>query len=221
MKISAKFIPFLSLAIFFPLVAFAQGVPSFDVFAVLVRISALFRVILPLLVALGVVYFVWGVVQYFINDSEEAKKKGKDRIIYGIIGLAVILSVWGLVYLITDFLGIGGQRAPDLTNLVVTTPPGFACEINPKLQGLLDYVTCIIGKSVVPFIFAIAIVMFIWGAIKFLIIDAGEEKKREEGKQFMLWGIIALAVMISIWGLVSILGNTFGIDPTFLPKVKP
>jgi len=48
------------------------------------------------LLALGVVYFVWGVVTYVIASDEEAKKTGRDRIIYGIIGLAVIIGVWVL-----------------------------------------------------------------------------------------------------------------------------
>jgi len=36
----------------------------------------------------------------------------------------------------------------------------------------------------------------------------------------MLWGIIALAVMVSVWGLVKILGDTFNVNTTVLPKVK-
>ncbi|HEV7702496.1 MAG TPA: hypothetical protein VGO63_03605, partial [Candidatus Paceibacterota bacterium] len=67
-------------------------------------IHGILNSIIPLLVTLGVVYFVWGVVQYVIADAEEAKKTGKNRIIYGIIGLAVIVSLWGLVnILVTTF----------------------------------------------------------------------------------------------------------------------
>ncbi|MEK7569644.1 MAG: hypothetical protein AAB500_02020 [Patescibacteria group bacterium] len=62
--------------------------------------------LLPLLLALGVVYLVWGIVQYVIGDAEEAKKKGKDKIIYGIIGLAIIISLWGLVTILRDTFGL-------------------------------------------------------------------------------------------------------------------
>jgi hypothetical protein len=42
-----------------------------------------------------------------------------------------------------------------------------------------------------------------------------EETKKEKAKQYMLWGIIGLTVMVSVWGLVNILGDTFDIvDPT-------
>src|SRR3989344_482763 len=185
---------------------------------VLCKLNTLLAQILPFLVSLGVIYFVWGMVQYFIADDEEAKKSGKDRIIYGIIGLAIIVSVWGLVTILVETLGVGQQQAYDVSQLVVS-PDGADCKMGPKFQHLLNYATCIIGSSIIPFIFAIAVVMFVWGAVKFFIIDADEEAKREQGKQFMLWGIIALAVMVSIWGLVNILGETFDIKTNVLPQV--
>lgn len=44
-----------------------------------------------------------------------------------------------------------------------------------------------------------------------MVINPNNEEKRKQGKQYMIWGIIALFVMVSIWGLVAILTNTFGI----------
>ena len=82
-----------------------------------------------------------------------------------------------------------------------------------KIGALLSYVTCLIVKSFIPIIFAIAIVAFVWGVLQFFIFGADEEAKREKGKQFIVWGLVALAVMLSVLGLVRILGNTFGILP--------
>ena len=72
---------------------------------ILCKVNEILGAILPVLVALGVVYFVWGVIAYVIASDEEAKKKGRDRIVYGIIGLAVIISVWGLVRILTNTFG--------------------------------------------------------------------------------------------------------------------
>jgi len=72
----------------------------------LCNIQGLFNAVIPLLIALGVVYFVWGVVRYMIGDSEEAKKKGKDGIIFGIIGLTVIIALWGLVNIVLNTFGL-------------------------------------------------------------------------------------------------------------------
>lgn len=183
-------------------------------------IQQLLNSIVPLLLALGVVYFVWGVVQYMVNDSEEAKSKGKDKIIYGIIGFAVIVGLWGLVNVVVNTFDLGSSTAPTLTKL---TGSASTCDLsnNPKVQDFLCYITRIINDSVIPLIFALAVVMFVWGTIKFFIINSDEEAKRAQGKQFMIWGIVALAVMLSIWGLVAILGSTFNVKSNVLPQVHP
>ena len=90
--------------------------------------------------------------------------------------------------------------------------------VHLKFQDLISYATCIISNAIIPLIFALALVLFVWGVIKFVIND-DEQTKKEEGRQFMLWGIIALSVMVSVWGLVKIVGNTFGIEYV-IPQVK-
>ena len=184
------------------------------------QIQQILNSIIPVLIALGVVYFVWGVVQYVIADGEEAKKTGKDRIIYGIIGFAVIVGLWGLVNIVVKTFFPGSISAPDLAPLTGTSS---TCSLagDPKFQDVLCYITGLINNSVIPLIFAVATVAFVWGVVQFFIINADEEKKRAQGKQFMIWGIVALAVMLAVWGLVGILGSTFGIDTSVLPKVTP
>jgi len=89
---------------------------------------------------------------------------------------------------------------------------------NPKLQDLLIYAGCIINKSVIPLIIAIAMVTFIWGVVQY-VINSDEEAKKAKGKQFMIWGIIGLTVMVGVWGLVRIVGTTFGIEYV-IPQLK-
>ena len=104
-KVLIKFLPLFSLTAFMPLVALAVVLDRCTgpgVGRIICRLGELLSAVIPVLVALGIVYFVWGVVQYFIASDEDAKKTGKDRIIFGIIGLAVIISVWGLVRIVTD-----------------------------------------------------------------------------------------------------------------------
>jgi len=89
---------------------------------------------------------------------------------------------------------------------------------NPKLQDLFGYATCIISKSVLPLILTLAIAMFVWGVVQYVINDS-EEGKKAKGKQFMIWGIIGITVMVSVWGLVGIVGKTFNID-NVVPQLK-
>lgn len=72
-------------------------------------------------------------------------------------------------------------------------------------EGLVNKFITII-KYVVPLIFAIALVAFLWGVFQYFF--SGAEKK-EEAKDFLLYGIIGLFIMVSVWGLVRILTGTF------------
>jgi len=103
-------------------------------------------------------------------------------------------------------------------------PANSACTFptSPTFGTLMDFFTCNISRSVIPLIFVLATVSFIWGVVQYVILGAEEEAKRAKGKQFMLWGIIALAVMVSVWGLVNILTTTFGINNghNFIPQLQ-
>lgn len=89
-----------------------------------------------------------------------------------------------------------------------------------KLGDLFNYVTCTINNTVIPLIFAIAIVMFIWGVIQF-VLNADDAEKKAKGRDFMIWGILGLTVMVGVWGLVKIVGATFGVRTNVLPQVNP
>ncbi|MEY4602531.1 MAG: hypothetical protein RL292_472 [Candidatus Parcubacteria bacterium] len=62
----------------------------------------------------------------------------------------------------------------------------------------------------VPIIFGLAVLFFFWGVAQF--IRTVSEKTKEEGKNKMIWGIVALFVMFSIWGIIKYIGDTVGID---------
>ncbi|MEK7088604.1 MAG: hypothetical protein AAB913_00555 [Patescibacteria group bacterium] len=89
---------------------------------------------------------------------------------------------------------------------------------SPKFQHLLSYVTCIISSSVIPLIIALATAMFVWGVVQY-VINSDEEAKKAKGREFMIWGILGLTVMFAVWGLVKIVGKTFGIEYA-VPQLK-
>ncbi len=41
---------------------------------------------------------------------------------------------------------------------------------------------------------------------------------KEQAKKTMLWGVVAIFVMASVWGLVSFIGSSFGIGPGTVPS---
>lgn len=72
-------------------------------------------------------------------------------------------------------------------------------------------------NALIGLFITLAIVIFFWGLIKYLA-NAGEQKS--EGLQIMFYGIIAIFVMVSIWGIIRLLQSTFKVTSTdpVIPK---
>ncbi len=56
---------------------------------------------------------------------------------------------------------------------------------------------------IIPFLYMIAFLAFIFGIFKFFF--TGGEENRKQGKDFALWGIIGFVVLFSVWTLVQLL----------------
>lgn len=85
----------------------------------------------------------------------------------------------------------------------------FAQFIGNSSSGVIG----VLNDVVVPIIFSLAFAAFIWGVINYFFLHGGEEHAREEGREFILWGIIGMAVLFSVWTFVKILLSTLGIAP--------
>lgn len=75
------------------------------------------------------------------------------------------------------------------------------------ITDIIFFMINLINQAVV-LVVALALLFFFWGVAKF-ILNADNEEKRKEGKSVMMWGIIALFVMLFVWQIVNILANTF------------
>lgn len=81
---------------------------------------------------------------------------------------------------------------------------------NSTLQSLI-YEIIGVMRSLVPLLIGAAIVVFLYGVLVFIIkASAGDAAGRKDGINFMIFGIIGIAVMVSVWGLVAFVTNTFG-----------
>lgn len=86
-----------------------------------------------------------------------------------------------------------------------------------NLTDIAKFGYCFLTVLIEPLIFAIALVVFLWGMVKFL--QAKDSSEREDGQKFMIWGVVALAVMLGVIGIIKILGGTFGIHTDVFPKL--
>lgn len=87
--------------------------------------------------------------------------------------------------------------------------------------GFLEQLVRQVGRAVaalIPVIFGLAIVYFFWGLAKY-VRSAGDPKTAAEGKSIMIYGVIAIAVMISLYGIVYWLQGVVGIGSTAAPQI--
>jgi hypothetical protein len=75
--------------------------------------SQIVNPIIKVLIAASVIYFLYGVLKYFVGSRERADgqeaSEGKNHLLYGIIGMAITVSAFGLVNLIANFVGQVGK----------------------------------------------------------------------------------------------------------------
>ncbi len=79
-----------------------------------------------------------------------------------------------------------------------------------KIGDLIDSFTDVISLFI-PILLGIAVLVFFWGLVKF-INHAGDEKTTEEGKQLMVWGMIAIFVIFTLWGIIGFVQEQLGLD---------
>ncbi len=99
-------------AVLLPALAFAQNVQNFG--DVIKLILSFIRMLIPLVVALTLLVFMWGIFQLVRSGSEDARKEAISVITYGIVSLFVMVSVWGLVNILTSTFFGGALIIPQL-----------------------------------------------------------------------------------------------------------
>ena len=74
--------------------------------------------LIPFILGIGFLVFVWGMFKYFIlgADNEDSRKEGKNLVIYSVAGFVLILVFWGIVAIVANGIGTGttGITAPDI-----------------------------------------------------------------------------------------------------------
>jgi len=89
--------------------------------------------------------------------------------------------------------------------------------IPPEVVKIVRGISTEIINPLIAVIFAAALVYFLYGLLMF-ILNAGDAAKREEGKAHMVWGLIGLTVMVSVYTILSIGLKTMGVTSSDVPS---
>ena len=84
--------------------------------------------------------------------------------------------------------------------------------VNTILDTLESFILALI-----PLAISFGLIFFFWG-LALSVLKAGDSAERAKGRNLMVWGLIALFVMFSVWGLVAILQDSAGVDNLNRPE---
>lgn len=79
-----------------------------------------------------------------------------------------------------------------------------------SLDSFIGNVDRMIINPLIIFLFALALVYFLYGVFEFIANGANDEKKTI-GKSHMLWGVIGLTIMMGVFAILSVILNTLNI----------
>lgn len=103
----------MAVVLLTPFMVFAQE------FGNLIELAENFKQLLDVLtvviIALALVFFLWGLAVFILSAGDEEKRgKGKQIMIWGAIAFTVMLGIWGIVTFLLDAFGIGGVDTPEI-----------------------------------------------------------------------------------------------------------
>jgi hypothetical protein len=125
--------------------------------------------------------------------------------------LSAITIVVGSVF------SLFAQLSPGSPSKVSSSIPTFNAS-NPLVQ-FINFAQSVVTK-LVPILIGIAVLCFFWFLIVYIVKGAENEKERTNGVKGMGWSIFALFVMISIWGIISLLAQVLGVPRvTSMPAI--
>ncbi len=109
--VGASLLPVLLLLITFPVPALA-AVNDFG--SLVALFIGMIKTLVPLIVGLTLLYFMWGIFQLVVSNSEDSRKEAVGVITYGVVSLFVMISIWGLVSILTSTFFGGSLIIPQL-----------------------------------------------------------------------------------------------------------
>ena len=83
-----------------------------------------------------------------------------------------------------------------------------------QVDDLFTRFSGFIDNILIPLVFTLALLIFVWGMFRFFVYGAHNEEDRSKGRQLIMWSVIGFALMVSIWGIVNIFAEGFfGVSP--------
>ena len=106
------------------------------------------------------------------------------------------------------------------TFLIFIPLAAYAQDAGPVKSVLTNFLTFL--NAVNPILIACAFLVFGWGVVKF-VTAGGDPQKRAVAKSMLMWGVIGIFILASLYGIVTLLKTYIGIpanQPVQVPKFE-
>lgn len=108
-------------------------------------------------------------------------------------------KLYYLIFIMKKIIALGLALSPTLA---------FAQSQISDLNSATDKAVSI-GNTAVQILISLAVIWIIYSVVRYMVIGASSEEARTAARQSVIYGVIGLFIILSIWGLVAILRNTF------------
>jgi len=89
----------------FPFIVAAQDLGNVTSFAE--QLQSLVDILIPIVVALALLFFFWGLATFILAaGNEEKRKEGKKMMIWAVVALFIMAAVWGIIQLLANIFGV-------------------------------------------------------------------------------------------------------------------
>ena len=209
MKKISKYL-ILGSIISFPVLASAQ-----NIYTISNSLIGIINILAKIFIAAAIVVFFWSLFRYLLEAANAEKKVELVKYIgFSLVVLVVAVGMWGFVELVVGIIGQSSFFGP-------VGPAGGFTGTPKSLVDLASSIVGIVNNAIIPVIIGIAMIYFLNSLISYLSIG-GNAEKRSEAVKGMFYGIIALAIIISVNVLVAIVASIFlggQAAPGAIPKI--
>lgn len=80
------------------------------------------------------------------------------------------------------------------------------------LGGLLFTILGFINTVLIPFIFGIGFLVFVWGMFLYFIFGGANDESKKNGKSLMIWATVGFVMMIIFWGVIRLVATFTGLE---------
>jgi len=85
-------------------------------------VASIVETLIPVAASLAVLFFFWNLAMFILSGSGEDKAKSKMGMVWGVVAIFIIFSIWGLVGFLRDTFGIKDNASQAVPRITITTP---------------------------------------------------------------------------------------------------